>query len=58
MTIDWNAKSTTHLKLILDSLLRYQGNAKTDREKSNTEKSIDAIKKVLRGRKNVNQQSI
>lgn len=51
MRTDWNAKSTIHLKLILDSLLRYQGNAKTDREKNNTAKSIDAIKKVLDSRK-------
>ena len=50
MTIDWNTKSTIHLKLILSSLLKFKKNAKTDREKTNRDRSIKAITKVLKER--------
>lgn len=50
MTIDWSLKDTAMLKLILGSLQRYEGNAKTDREKINSQRSISAIKKVLKSR--------
>lgn len=51
MAMDWTSKDTARLKLILDSLKRYQGNAKTDREKRNSAKSIADIEKVLEERK-------
>lgn len=50
MIVDWDAKPTAHLKLILESLLRYQSNAKTDREKRNTKRNILAIKRILKNR--------
>lgn len=55
MTVDWNAKSTAHLKLILDSLLRYQSNAKTFREKRNVKKNIAVISDILKERTNGKQ---
>lgn len=51
MAMDWTSKDTARLKLILDSLKRYQGNAKTDREKRNSARSIEAIEKILKERK-------
>ncbi len=50
MTVDWNAKPTHQLKIMLQSLLRYQPNAKTEREKRNSHRSIDAITKILKSR--------
>lgn len=35
---------------MLDSLMRYKPNAKTDREKRNSENSIKAISDVLKAR--------
>lgn len=50
MIIDWNAKPTHQLKIMLESLKRYEPNAKTDREKRNSDRSIQGITKVLRER--------
>lgn len=58
MTVDWNSKSTYNLELTLGALIKYKNNAKTDREKRNRDRNIEAISKILRERKNANQQSI
>jgi len=48
--IDWNMKPTYQLKIMLQSLLRYQPNAKTEREKRNSARSIQGITEVLKRR--------
>lgn len=50
MAVDWNAKPTHQLKIMLESLVRYHPNAKTDREKRNSARSIEAITQVLKTR--------
>jgi hypothetical protein len=50
MSVDWNKKSTWTLLMVLGSLLRYQGNAKTEKEKKKTAENIAAIKKILKDR--------
>ena len=50
MAINWNEKPTHQLKIMLQSLIRYQPNAKTDREKRNSTRSIEAITQVLKAR--------
>lgn len=49
--IDWNSKKTSDLILILESLARFQKNAKTSREIENTKRNISAISKILKKRK-------
>ena len=50
MAVDWNEKTTHQLKIMLASLIRYEPNAKTDREKRNSSRSINAITQVLKER--------
>lgn len=50
MVVNWDAKPTHQLKIMLESLLRYEPNAKTDREKRNSSRSIASITEVLKKR--------
>lgn len=52
VTVDWDSRTTVQLKLMLESLLRHQPNAKTEREKRNTAKSIQTIQNILKERVN------
>lgn len=52
MAVDWNSKSTIHLELTLGALLKYKDNARTDREKRNRDRAIEAISKILKERNN------
>jgi len=51
VTIDWNSKSTHHLELTLGALIKYKDNARTDREKRKRDRNIEAIKNILKERK-------
>lgn len=50
MVLDWDKKSTGHLKLILGSLVRFEPNARTEREKIKTAKHISEITRILNER--------